>query len=130
MVRIILFDGVCNLCNNSVQFILKRDLEGKFKFASLQGNTGRALRNQYDIGPDLSSFILVENNKLYTKSTAALHVCKHLNGSWKMLQIFLFVPRSIRDTLYDIVAKNRYKWFGKNEHCMLPSPKWKNRFLD
>jgi predicted DCC family thiol-disulfide oxidoreductase YuxK len=128
--RIILFDGVCNLCNRSVQFILKRDSIGYFKFASLQGETGQALLKKHGLNHDLTSFILIENEKVYLKSSAALRVSSKLDGAWGMLWLFRILPLFFRDFIYDIVAKNRYRWFGKEESCMLPLPKWKDRFLD
>lgn len=128
--RIILFDGVCNLCNNSVKFIIKRDTSGYFKFASLQGETGQRLLKKHSLNYDLNSFVLIEKEKVYIKSSAALRVCSKLGGAWRILSIFRFLPPLFRDFLYDIVAKNRYKWFGKEESCILPLPKWKQRFLD
>ncbi|WP_251027087.1 MULTISPECIES: thiol-disulfide oxidoreductase DCC family protein [unclassified Bacillus (in: firmicutes)] len=128
--RIILFDGVCNLCNNSVKFIIKRDTSGYFKFASLQGETGQRLLKKHSLNYDLNSFVLIEMEKVYIKSSAALRVCSKLGGAWRILSIFRFLPPLFRDFLYDIVAKNRYKWFGKRESCILPLPKWKQRFLD
>ncbi|MEY2193086.1 thiol-disulfide oxidoreductase DCC family protein [Neobacillus sp. BF23-41] len=130
MDRIILFDGVCNLCNNSVKFIIKRDTSGYFKFASLQGETGQRLLKKHSLNYDLNSFVLIEKEKVYIKSSAALRVCSQLGGAWRILSIFRFLPPLFRDFLYDIVAKNRYKWFGKEESCILPLPKWKQRFLD
>jgi predicted DCC family thiol-disulfide oxidoreductase YuxK len=130
MEPVILFDGVCNLCNHSVQFILKRDPEGYYKFASLQGETGQKLLKQYGFSSELNSFVLIENDKVYVKSGAALHVCRNLIGAWKLLTILRIIPPFIRDFFYDIVANNRYKWFGKKESCMLPSAEWKKRFLD
>ena len=130
MDRIILFDGVCNLCNRSVQFIIKRDAAGYFKFASLQGETGQLLLKRYGLKNDLNSFILIENNKAYVKSSAALRVCSLLGRAWPLLSVFRLLPPSFRDFLYDIIAKNRYKWFGKEDSCMLPLPQWKERFLD
>ncbi|MBT2725090.1 thiol-disulfide oxidoreductase DCC family protein [Bacillus sp. ISL-46] len=130
MDRIILFDGVCNLCNNSVKFIIKRDTSGYFKFASLQGETGQRLLKKHSLNYDLNSFVLIEMEKVYIKSSAALRVCSKLGGAWRILSIFRFLPPLFRDFLYDIVAKNRYKWFGKRESCILPLPKWKQRFLD
>jgi predicted DCC family thiol-disulfide oxidoreductase YuxK len=130
MERIILFDGVCNLCNSSVQFILKRDPVGYFTFASLQGETGQNLLKKNSLSTDLNSFVLIENDKVYVKSSAALRVCSKLVGAWKILLIFQILPRSFRDFFYDILANNRYKWFGKKESCMLPLPEWKQRFLD
>jgi predicted DCC family thiol-disulfide oxidoreductase YuxK len=128
--RIILFDGVCNLCNNSVKFIIKRDTSGYFKFASLQGETGQRLLKKHSLNYDLNSFVLIEKEKVYIKSSAALRVCSQLGGAWRIFSIFRFLPPLFRDFLYDIVAKNRYKWFGKEESCILPLPKWKQRFLD
>lgn len=130
MERIILFDGVCNLCNSSVQFILKRDRKGQFGFASLQGEVGQKLIHKFGLNPDINSFVLIENEKVYLESTAALKVCKGLTGGWKLFTAFLIIPRPIRDVVYKIIANNRYKWFGKKESCMLPLPEWKNRFLD
>lgn len=130
MDRIILFDGVCNLCNNSVKFIIKRDTSSYFKFASLQGETGQRLLSKYGLNFDLNSFVLIEKEKVYIKSSAALRVCSKLGGAWGILSIFRFLPPLFRDFLYDIVAKNRFKWFGKEESCILPLPEWKQRFLD
>lgn len=130
MDRIILFDGICNLCNNSVQFIIKRDNIGFFKFTSLQSETGQALLKKYGLNKDLNSFVLLENGKAYVKSSAALRVCSKLGSAWPILSILRFLPPFSRDFLYDIVAKNRYKWFGKKESCMLPLPEWKERFLE
>ena len=130
MDRIILFDGVCNLCNTSVKFIIKRDSEGQFKFASLQSETGQTLLRMHGLNKDLSSFVLLEDDKVYLKSSAALRVCRKLDSAWPILSHFRFLPPFIRDFLYDFVAKNRYKWFGKEESCLVPSPEWKQRFLD
>lgn len=128
--NIILFDGMCNFCDASVQFIIRRDKQGMFKFASLQGEKGTTLRNKFALPDDLDSFILVAGDKVHVKSSAALHVARRLRGLWKFLYIFMIVPRSIRDAVYDFVAKNRYKWFGKKESCMLPSPEIRERFYD
>jgi predicted DCC family thiol-disulfide oxidoreductase YuxK len=128
--RIILFDGVCNLCSSSVQFIIKRDSLGYFKFASLQGEIGQTLLKKHSLNNNLTSFILIENEKVYLKSNAALRVSSKLDGPWRMLSLFRILPPLFRDFLYDIVAKNRYLWFGKEESCMLPLPEWKERFLD
>lgn len=130
MERIILFDGVCNLCNKSVEFIIKRDPTGTFKFASLQGEFGQNLLKTHGLSADINSIVLIENKSIYVKSTAALRVCTHLKGLWKMLSVFLVVPPFIRDRLYEWIANNRYKWFGKKDHCLLPLPEWKGRFLE
>jgi predicted DCC family thiol-disulfide oxidoreductase YuxK len=130
MSAIILFDGVCHFCNHSVQFILKRDSKEYFKFASLQSNIGKKLVENNRIPQDLDSMIFIENDKVYTKSTAALKICSHLDGLWKMGRIFLFVPVPIRDYFYNIISRNRYKWFGKSESCRIPSANERNRFLE
>lgn len=130
MERIVLFDGVCNLCNQSVQFIIKRDPNACFTFASLQSDFGKELLKKHGIEEDTDSFVLIENDKSYIKSSAALRVCCKLKGAWKFFVLFFIVPRPVRDFLYDIVAKNRYRWFGKHESCMLPTPETKKRFIN
>lgn len=128
---IVLFDGVCNLCSRSVQFILRHDRKKKFKFASLQGRTGQALLQQYEIAQnEPNSFVLLENNKVYTRSTAVLRMLKKLGAGWSLLYIFIIIPSFIRDAVYNWVARNRYKWFGKRDSCMLPGPAWQDRFLE
>ncbi|WP_045516782.1 thiol-disulfide oxidoreductase DCC family protein [Neobacillus niacini] len=129
METIILFDGICNLCNSSVQFIIKRDPKGHFKFASLQSETGQFLLNQYGISKEIDSIIVIENEKVYIKSSAALRICSRLNGIWRYLSILRVLPPFIRNFVYDMVAKNRYKWFGKKESCLLPTSEMKKRFL-
>ncbi|ANH81309.1 hypothetical protein A8C56_10225 [Niabella ginsenosidivorans] len=126
---LILFDGECNLCNRAVQFIVKRDKKAFYRFASLQSSVGRSLMQQYAIPLDYSSIVLIENGKAYLKSTAALRVARHLTGFWPLLSLFLAIPRPIRNQVYDIVARNRYKWFGKTMHCMVAHPQIQNRFL-
>ena len=101
MERIILFDGVCNLCNSSVQFIIKRDPKGRFKFASLQSETGQSLLELHGYDKEIDSFILIENQKIYFKSSAALRVCRNLNGLWKLLTILRILPAPFRDFFYD-----------------------------
>jgi predicted DCC family thiol-disulfide oxidoreductase YuxK len=128
---IILFDGVCNLCNRSVQFILKRDRRGLFRFASLQSPIGQSLLHKSGLPSDhLDSFVLVDNEKVYTRSSGALRVLKLLGGTWSILYGLWIIPRPLRDKLYDWVAQHRYRWFGKEENCWLPRPEWKERFLD
>lgn len=129
MDRIILFDGDCNFCDQSVQFIIKRDPQGLFKFASLQSEIGKKLLNKYNTPSDLDSFVLIEGNHCYFKSSAALRICKNLKGMWKLLYVLLVVPKPLRDFFYGIIAENRYKWFGIKESCMLPSPEERKRFL-
>lgn len=130
MDNIILFDGDCHFCNASIQFIIKRDPKGLFKFAALQSDVGLKMLRQHHIPHDTDSFVYIENNKFHTQSTATLKVSKHLTGLWKFLYPLIIVPRSLRDVFYNIVSKNRYKWFGKKEHCTIPTPAIRKRFLD
>ncbi|KIL35683.1 hypothetical protein SD71_12370 [Cohnella kolymensis] len=128
--RVILFDGVCNLCNNSVQFIIKRDPNGYYRFASLQSDIGQAYLSKYNLGGYADSFVLIEQDRAYLKSDAALQISKNLAGVWKVFYLFKIVPRPLRNLVYSVIAKNRYKWFGKKEACMIPTPDIKSRFLD
>lgn len=130
MMKVILFDGECNFCDHSVQFIIKRDPKGYFKFASLQSDKGLKILKEYSIPADINSFILIDNNRYYSKSSAALRVCKNLKGFWKLFYILLIIPRPVRDFFYEIIAKNRYKLFGRKDSCMLPSPDLRKRFLE
>ncbi|MEH7238947.1 thiol-disulfide oxidoreductase DCC family protein [Bacillus sp. JJ1562] len=130
MNHIILFDGVCNFCNSSVQFILKRDSKQLYHFASLQSDAGKALLKKHGIPEDTNSFVLIEGDRFFTKSSAALRVCRNLKGLYRFLYIFRFIPAPIRDIFYHVIANNRYKWFGKQESCMLPPPDVRKRFLD
>ena len=127
---LILFDGVCNLCNSSVQFILLRDKKDRFRFASLQSDYGQSILKQYNLPTEhFDSLALVENGKLYKKSSGALRIARRLNSLWPMLYAFIIVPPFIRNFVYDFIAKNRYRWFGKKEECMLPRPEWRQKFL-
>jgi len=130
MTRVILFDGVCNFCNSSVQFIIKRDPRGIYQFTSLQSEVGQKLLKDHEVPVELDSFIYIEDEKIYFKSTAALKVFRNLKGLWKFLYIFIIVPRPLRDVVYGVIARNRYKWFGKRDACMIPSPEQRKRFLD
>ena len=127
---IILFDGVCNFCNSAVNFALARDKKRGIKFAPLQSNAGQALLKEYNLPTEeMKSFVFIDNGVAYTRSTAAIKVCSHLSGLWPMSKAFLIVPKFIRDGLYEWIAKNRYKWFGKKESCMIPTPEVRERFL-
>ena len=131
MQRVILFDGECNFCDSSVQFIIKRDPYAHFQFASLQSEIGTEFTRKYSIPEDVDSLVFIEKNKAYTKSDAALRIAKKLDGLWHLLFLFILVPRPIRDGVYNYIAKNRYKWFGKKElACSLPSPDVRKRFLE
>jgi predicted DCC family thiol-disulfide oxidoreductase YuxK len=128
---IVLFDGVCNLCNRAVQFILRHDKKKKFLFTSLQGEKGQEILNRFQLPPKhLNSFILLENDKIYTRSSGALHVLKGLGGGWPLLYALIIIPPFIRNAVYDWIARNRYKWFGKKEECWIPTPELKERFLN
>ncbi|MCX6208101.1 MAG: DCC1-like thiol-disulfide oxidoreductase family protein [Bacteroidetes bacterium] len=127
--HIILFDGVCNLCNGFVQFVIKRDNKAIFKFASLQSTFGQNHLLQNNLSnTNLTSFIYIRNGATLTKSTAALYVLKDLSSWMSVFFIFIIIPAFIRNFVYDIIAKNRYKWFGKNEQCMLPTKALQERF--
>lgn len=127
---VILFDGVCNFCNGAVNFTIKRDKNKIIKFAPLQSEIGKAFIKQYGLPEnDMRSFLLIENGKLYSKSTAALKVCRYLKGLWPLCYGFIIVPAFIRNAVYDLIAKNRYKWFGQKKECMVPTPDVKARFL-
>lgn len=127
---IILFDGECHVCDKSVEFIIKRDPDGYFHFASLQSEVGQNILNYYRVERDIDSLVLIDHNQYYQKSTAALKICRNLKGLSKFIYILLIIPLPIRDFFYKIIAKNRYKWFGKKDICMLPLPNVKKRFLD
>ena len=128
---VILFDGVCNLCNASVQFVIKHDKKRLFRFASLQSSfVEKVLKENKLSSNTFNSFILLDNNKIYTRSTAALLVAKNLSGLTKLLYGFIIVPKFIRDFIYNMIAKNRYKWFGKQETCWLPTPQLKSLFFE
>jgi len=127
---VILFDGVCNLCTSSVQFIIRRDKKSLFQFASLQSAYGgQQLRDLNLPSREFNSLILV-SDKVYQKSSAALEITRHLSGAWPVLYIFKLVPRFFRDWIYEGVSKNRYRLFGKKEECMIPAPELKSRFIE
>ena len=130
MSAIILFDGVCNFCNSSVNFIIERDTAGYFKFAPLQSEIGEKLLAENGVDKvETDSVVLIEDGKVYTHSTAALRVAQKLDGAWRWFYYFIFVPRFIRDAFYKLFAKYRYRLFGKKDECMLPSPDVRARFL-
>ena len=128
--KVVLFDGVCNFCDSSVQFIIKHDKSNSLKFASLQSEFGQNLLKQFNHTTALESVIFFENNQIYTKSTAAFHIANYFDGIWKMLTYLRIFPAFLTDFFYDIIAKNRYKWFGKKDSCMIPSPEIRNRFIE
>jgi predicted DCC family thiol-disulfide oxidoreductase YuxK len=128
---IILFDGVCNLCNASVNFVIKHDKNEQFLFASFQSDAAKEIMLHFNLkNLNLDSIMLVEGDKIYEKSTAILRITRHLNSGFKLLYFFIVIPKFVRDWLYSYIAKNRYKFFGKRESCMIPSLELKNRFID
>lgn len=128
---IILFDGVCNFCNTIVNFVIKRDKNSAIKFGTLQSDIGKKILQQNNYhDADLISFVFIEKGNLYTRSTAALRVCKYMNGLWPSMYGFIIVPEFFRDGIYNWIAKNRYRWFGKKQVCMIPTPEIRSRFLN
>ena len=128
---VVLFDGVCNLCSSSVIFIIKRDRGSKIKFASLQSEFGQEQMKRFKLPASLlNSVLLIKNGKLYQRSNAALEIVSVLDGLWPLFFIFKIVPRFFRDLIYDWIAKNRYRWFGKKEECMIPTPEMRERFIN
>jgi len=130
--KIVLFDGVCNLCNSAVTFIIEHDKKDVFRFVSLQSEIGRKLVEERGMDPEeLDSIVLIDPGvAYYRKSTAALEISRELSGGYSLLKNFLFIPESLRDGIYNFVANNRYKWYGKKESCMIPTPELKSKFLD
>ncbi len=127
---VVLFDGVCNFCNYWVNFAIRHDPKSVLKFAPLQGETARQLAARHTIDATaITSVILLDNGKVYTQSSASLRICKYLAGGWKLFYGLMIIPKFIRDALYNFVARNRYKWFGKKEQCMVPTPAVRERFL-
>ena len=127
---IVLFDGECSFCNSSVQFIIRRDPEGYYSFASLQGVKGKEMLEAYKLHGYADSIVLVEQGQPFLKSDAALRIAGNLRGFWRVGVFFLFIPRPIRDAVYNLIARNRYRWFGKTDSCMLPTPEIRERFWD
>ena len=128
---IILFDGICNLCNGAVQFVIKHDPHNQFTFASMQSDSGQKLLQQYQLEQtNFDSFILIQDNTVFKKSTAALRVAKNLSGPVQLLSKLIIVPAVVRDAVYNVIARNRYKWFGKKNTCMIPTPAHQSRFLN
>ena len=129
--KIVLFDGICNLCAASVKFIIRYDKQTKFHFAALQSEIGQQLQGYFQLdAKTVSTVILIENQHVYTQSTAALRIAKNLDKVWPLLYVTLVIPRFIRDYLYKWIAQNRYKWFGQQESCMMPTKEIQSRFID
>ena len=127
---VILFDGVCNFCNSTVNLVIRTDKTKRSKFTTLQSFAGQQLAEQYNLpANDMKSFVFIEDGKAYTKSTAALRVCRYMKWLWPLCYVFILVPKFIRDAVYDFIAARRYKWFGMKDQCMVPTPEVRSRFL-
>jgi len=128
---LILFDGVCNLCNGAVNFVIDRDPEGYFRFAPLQSEPAQEHLKGISISSnDLDTIVLIEDGTPYVRSTAALRIARHLTTPWPLCALFLAVPRSLRDAVYRWIASHRYDWFGRRDQCRIPTPAVRNRFLE
>lgn len=128
---LVFFDGVCNLCNSSVNYFIKKDRKNKLKFASLQSDAAKKILLHFGVQKiDLKSIIVLNNGKLYSKSSAIIEILRELGGIYKILLIFWIIPKPIRDFVYQFIADNRYKWFGKKETCMIPTPELKEKFIE
>lgn len=127
---VLMFDGVCNLCNSSVNFIIDHDPKGHFKFAALQSDFGQEKLKELGYNTeDFDSLVLLSGGKVYKKSSAALRIARKLNGLYPLLYIFIIIPPFIRHALYDVIARNRYKWWGKRDSCRMPTPELRSRFV-
>lgn len=129
MRKIVLFDGECQFCNQSVQFIMKRDPNALFSFASLQSEIGQNLLKQYKVPYHMDTIVLIDSNQAYVQSTAALRICKNLQGMWKLFYVALIIPKPLRNYVYNLIANNRYKWIARTKSCKLPSKEERKRFL-
>ena len=129
MTGVILFDGECVFCDHSVQFILKRDVEKVFQFASLQSDVGQQLLKQYNVDSSMDSIVVIYQEKAYTQSDAAIVIAQQFKGFWRMLGVVKVLPKWLRDKMYVVIAKNRYRLFGKMETCRIPTKEERSRFL-
>lgn len=127
---IVLFDGVCNFCNTSVRFLLAYNRKENLHFASLQSDFAQKVLSQYGVTPHMDTVIFIEDGNIYTKSKAFFEICKHLIYPWKAMYYFKYIPSSITNWIYDLIAKHRYKLFGKRKKCMVPRPEWRDRFYE
>jgi predicted DCC family thiol-disulfide oxidoreductase YuxK len=131
MASLVLFDGVCNLCNGFVQFVVARDPGGRFQFGALQSAAARRVLELHDTPAPLpDAIVLVDDGQLFTRSTAALRIARRLTFPWPLAYAFIAVPRPLRDWIYDLIARHRYRWFGTRDHCMVPTPALRSRFID
>lgn len=128
--NVVLFDGVCNLCNDAVNFLIDEDKNNRLHFASLQSEFGQAVLRDFSMQTDdFDTFVFIHQGKLFIRSTGALEVMRVLGGKWSMLYVFKLVPTFLRDAMYKFISKNRYRWFGKQNACRMPTPELKAKFL-
>lgn len=129
--RLIIFDGICNFCNASINFIIRRDPNAKFTFGTVQSAIGTRLLRDLHIDPaNPTTFVLIQDGEVFLKSNAALEISKHLTGAWPIISYLRFIPESIRDSIYNLIARNRYKIMGKRNSCMIPTAEIRTRFID
>jgi predicted DCC family thiol-disulfide oxidoreductase YuxK len=127
---VVVFDGVCNLCSRSVRFIIAHEAVPHFEFAPVQSPAGQRLLKRFGFAPDdVKTFVLIAGGKAYVRSDAAIRIARHLRGAWKLTALVWILPRPLRDWLYDVIARNRYRWFGRTDVCMVPTPEVRSRFL-
>jgi predicted DCC family thiol-disulfide oxidoreductase YuxK len=126
---LLLYDGVCNFCDATVNFVIDRDPKARFRFVALQSELGARLVSEHKLSPEVSSSVLIESGRAYTRSTGALRAARFLRFPWPLLASFLLVPRALRDAAYDWFAARRYRLFGKAEVCRIPTPELRQRFL-
>lgn len=127
---VLLFDGVCNFCNRMVNFTIRHDKKARLRFAPLQSAAGEALRSEYGVSPSADTIVFIDKGKAYTYASAGIRVCRYLSWPVKLLYALIIVPRFITQPVYKWIARNRYKWFGKTDSCMIPTPDVRSRFLD
>jgi predicted DCC family thiol-disulfide oxidoreductase YuxK len=128
---LVLFDGVCNMCNGFVHFIIPRDRKDSFRFGSLQsGKVVELLLTYGHTSTELSTVVLIEHGQIFTSSTAVLRIARRMGGPWALFYVFVVLPKFFRDSIYNLVGRNRYRWFGKKDACLIPRPEWKVKFID
>ena len=127
---IVLFDGLCNLCSGTVQFIVAHDRRGYFRFASLQSRAGQELLAAHNVSDDaMGSVVFIDGSRVYRRSEAALRIARRLDSPWPLCYLAMLIPRALRDAFYNLIARHRYRWFGQHDSCWLPSPELRSRFL-
>lgn len=126
---VVLFDGICNFCNQMVNFAIRNDKKAKLKFAPLQSTAGQQLLKEFNVSPSADTIVFIEKGKVFTYASASIRICKYLDWPVKMLYIFIIIPAFISQPFYKWIARNRHKWFGKKDSCMVPTPELKERFL-